>query len=75
MPASLTISVANSPYSCSHMLINAPGGTEVYIERPTEAHQLSELVRRLKDYSDLPVRAVMLVRVEEDHIPDVTDNW
>ena len=47
------------------MLIDAPGGREVYSERLTEPHQLRELVRGSKDCSDLPVRAVVLVRVEE----------
>jgi hypothetical protein len=45
------------------MLINAPGGTEVYVERLTESRPSPELVRGFEDRSNLPLRDVMLVLI------------
>lgn len=45
------------------MLINAPGGTEVYVERLTKSRPSPELVRGFEDRSNLPLRAVMLVLI------------
>jgi hypothetical protein len=51
------------------MLINAPGGTEVYTERLTEVHQLPEIVRGFKECSIPPVRPVDLSESEKTQYP------
>jgi hypothetical protein len=51
------------------MLINAPGGTEVYTERLTEVHQLPEIVRGFKECSIHPVRAVSLSELKKTKYP------